>query len=109
MRIHVEYRPNSEYYDSDVSFFYGDYVFDLDRLKEFVAYSKDLEKNKTGWTYSGDEAERIVRCVETRASWDLEEHDKYTFFDTDDERKLVLSEDQDTSTADYTVTVLLHS
>lgn len=103
MRILVQYRTNQDYYDYDCNIFYADYVFDLDRLKAFVAQVTD-----DMMVYADDEAKRIIQHAETRSPYDLEEHDKYTFYDTDWERDQVLSDDQ-TSPADYKITVYLNS
>ena len=106
MRIHVAYRPNPEFYDADaVGFFNADYVYDLSALRLFVVAPDPLHGNH----YSDDEALHIIRAVETNHTYPLEEHDKYTFYDTDWEREQVLSDDQNTDTADFELTVYLNS
>ncbi|SRR6056297_2654361 len=106
MRIHVAYRPNPEFYDADaVGFFNADYVYDLNDLRLFVVAPDTLHGNR----YSKDEALNIIRAVETNNTYPLQKHDKYTFYDTDWEREQVLSDDQNTDTADFELTVYLNS
>lgn len=106
MRILIQYRPNPDYYDSDTTgFFYDDYVFNFDRLEKFVEYVRDSDEH----IYSGREAEAIyAAAVAGRNYAQFEFHDKYTFYDTDWERKLVLDPDQE-SVTDLEFTVYLNS
>lgn len=99
MRILICYRTNEEL--SPYANFHADYVVDLDKLHKFVTESEDNY-------YSKEEAELIIRLAEEKSKYcDYEWHDKYTFYDTPDELKLVLSEDQNNN-VDYTVFAYLN-
>ena len=88
MRILVAYEPNTDYHDADCMYLSGNFVFDYDKLKIFAETSDK-------WAYSKDEAEMIIKRIDSNLEqYGLEWHDKYTFFDTPAERNNVLSNDQ---------------
>jgi len=105
MRIHVAYRTNEEYHPDMEYLFHADYVYDLSALRLHLAAPDPIVGNY----YTDDEARTIIRAVETQQPYIPDMHDKYTFFDTPDEREQVLSDDQNTDTADFTLTFYLNS
>lgn len=89
-RILVEYKPNTEYYHEYIPHLTGTFVFDLDKLRAFVASPETDD-----YTYSLDEAEGILSRYDSGTLiYGINSHDKYSFFDTKWEREKVLSEDQ---------------
>lgn len=103
-RIHVKYKPNPEYHDEDAWYLTNDYIFDVEKLRAFVASPETDD-----YTYSLNEAEQILSRYDTESLiYGLESHDKFSFFDTDWERKEVLSEDQETP-VEYEITILLNT
>ena len=91
MRILVNYEPNTDYHPSDCVWLRGSFIFDYDKLKNFAKTADD-------YAYAKDEAEMIIKRIDSNSEiYGLECHDKYTFFDTEWERKAVLSDDQQTA------------
>lgn len=98
MRIRVKYEYNPEYHGDTLDAYNYSYVYDLDKIEDFIEkYSDD------DFMYSIDEAKEIVSLSKEQSKNVFTYyHDKYTFYDTQDERELVLSEDQ-TSEVDYEI------
>ena len=102
MRILVNYEPNTEYHPSDCGWLMGSFIFDYDKLKEFAETADE-------YAYAKDEAEMIIKRIDSKTEiYGLEFHDKYTFFDTEWERKEVLSDDQG-SACDREITIYLNT
>lgn len=111
MRILVKYQPNPQYYQEydeygneqyvpDLS---GEFVYDLDKMKAYLAADEDNY-------YGSHEVEQIIaRLANTNVNaGDPEASEKFSLFDTEWERKQVLSDDQDTTTVDAEVDVWLN-
>lgn len=102
-RILVLYRPNPGYYDSDMPYLTGEYVFDIDKLRDFI-----VSPETDVYTYSLNEAEQILGRIDSDSLiYGINSHDKYSFFDTEWECEKVLSDDQ-TSPTDHEITIYLN-
>lgn len=105
MRIHVAYRTNEECHPGNEYLFNEDYVYDLSALRQHISAPDPVVGNY----YTDIEARAIIQAVEAQQSYTRDMHDKYTFFDTPDERAMVLSDDQNIKTADFSVTIYLNA
>jgi hypothetical protein len=105
-RILVQYRTNEEYHP-DFQPFFADYIYDVDCIRKFV--EDGIENGEETWLYSFDEAEHIIRIIDHDGWPSFDAHDKYTFYDTADEREKVIADKDNNEEIIKTITVYLNS